>query len=263
MVIKTFSTKEITSIIKALKSKNSHGFDEISMRLFKISAAYVCSPLTYICNKSILAGTFPDRMKFSVIKPIFKKGNKMNLTNYRPISLLISFSKVFEKALFNRLTAHFDNTKLLVGNQFGFRKGIATEDAIFKLINGTLNALNNKKMAGSIFCDLEKAFDSVNHDILLSKLLYYGINGKAKLLLESYLQNRYQRVQITNSHFNANTVLEWTKIKYSVPQGSILGPLLFLVYINNLPKAVEHKVLPILFADDTSTLLTSLNTTQM
>jgi len=263
LVIKTFSTKEITSIIKALKSKNSHGFDEISMRLFKISAAYVCSPLTYICNKSILAGTFPDRMKFSVIKPIFKKGNKMNLTNYRPISLLISFSKVFEKALFNRLTAHFDNTKLLVGNQFGFRKGIATEDAIFKLINGTLNALNNKKMAGSIFCDLEKAFDSVNHDILLSKLLYYGINGKAKLLLESYLQNRYQRVQITNSHFNANTVLEWTKIKYSVLQGSILGPLLFLVYINNLPKAVEHKVLPILFADDTSTLLTSLNTTQM
>ena len=118
-------------------------------------------------------------------------------------------------------------------------------------------------MACSIFCDLEKAFVSVNHDILLSKLPYYGINGMAKLLHESYLQSRYQRVQITNSHFNANTVLEWTKIKYSVPQGSILGPLLFLVYINNLPKAVEHKVLPILFADDTSTLLTSLNTTQM
>jgi len=92
-----------------------------------------------------LSGTIPDHMKFSVIKPIFKKGNKMNLTNYRPISLLTSFSKVFEKALFNRLTAHFNTNKLLVGNQFGFRKGIATEDAIFKLINETLNALNNKK----------------------------------------------------------------------------------------------------------------------
>jgi Notch-like protein len=148
LVFKTFSTKEITSIIKALKTKqnkNSHGFDEISIKQLKISAAYICSPLTYICNKSTLSGTFPDRVKFSVIKPIFKKGNKMNLRNYRPISLLTSFSKVFEKALFYRLTAHFNTNKLLVGNQFGFRKSIAAEDAIFKLINETLNALNNQK----------------------------------------------------------------------------------------------------------------------
>jgi len=121
----------------------------------------------------------------------------------------------------------------------------------------------NAAMAGSIFYDLEKVFDSVNHDILLSKLPYYGINGKAKLLIESYLQNRYQKVQITNSHFNSNTVSEWTKIKYSVPQGSILGPLLFLIYINDLPKAIEHKALPILFADNTSISLTSLNNIQM
>jgi sarcosine oxidase/L-pipecolate oxidase len=93
-----------------------------------------------------------------------------------------------------------------VGNQFGFRKGIATKDAIFNLINEILNALNNKIMAGSIFCDLKKAFDSVNHDILLSKLLYYGISGKAKVLLESHLQNRYQRIQITNLYLNSNTV---------------------------------------------------------
>jgi len=187
----------------------------------------------------------------------------MNLRNYRPISLLTSFSKVFEKAVCNRLTAHFNTNKLLVGNQFGFRKGIAIEDAIFKLINETLNALNNKERAGSIFCDLEKEFDSVNHNVLLSELLYYGINGKAKLLLESYLQNRYQRVQITNSYFKSSTVSEWTKIKYGVPQGSILGLLLFLVYINDLPTAIEYKALPILFADDTSILLTSPNNTQM
>jgi hypothetical protein len=96
-------------------------------------------------------------------------------------------------------------------------------------------------MAGSIFCDPEKAFDSVNHHILLSKLPYYGINGKAKLLVESYLQNRHQRVHISNSHLNSNTVSKWTKIKYGVPQSSILGPLLFLVYINDLPRAIEHK----------------------
>ena len=97
------------------------------------------------------------------------------------------------------------------------------EDAIFKLRNEILKALNNKTLVGSIFCDLEKAFNSVNHDILLSKLSYYGISGKVKLLLESYLQNRYQRVHITNLYLNSNTVSKWTKTKYGVPQGSILG----------------------------------------
>ena len=171
--------------------------------------------------------------------------------------------KVFEKALYIRLIEHFNANKLLVGNQFGFRKGIATEDAIFKLTNAILNALNHKKMAGSIFFDLEKTFDSVNLDILLSKLPYYEISGKAKLLLESYLQNRYQRVLITNFCLNSNTVSKWTKIKYVMPQGSILGPLLFLVYFNGLPKDIDYKALPILFVDDTSILLTNPNNIQM
>jgi len=143
-----------------------------------------------------------------------------------------------------------------VGNQFGFRKGIAT-DAIFKLTNEILNALNNKTMAGIIFCNLEKVFNSINYD--LSNLPYYGISGKAKLLLESYLQNRYQRVQIINKYLNFNTVSKWTNIKYKVPQGSILGSLLFLVYINDLPTAIEHKAIPILFIDDISILITSPN----
>jgi len=172
---------------------------------------------------------------------MYKKGNKMNPTNYRPISLLTSFSKVYKKALYIRVTEHLNTNNLLVGNQFGFRKGTATEDAIFKLTNEILKALN-KTLAGSIFfCDLEKAFDSVNYDILLSKLSYYGISGKAKSLLQSYLQYRHQRVLIINSLFNLNTVSKWTKIKCGVSQGSILGPLLFLLYINHFPKAVKHK----------------------
>jgi len=107
-------------------------------------------------------------------------------------------------------------------------------------------------MAGSIVCDLEKPFNSVNHDLLLSKLHYNGISGKAILLLESYLQNRYQSVQILNLYLNSNTVSEWTKVKYEVPQGSIFGPLLLLLYINDIPKAIGHKTIPILFVDNTS-----------
>jgi hypothetical protein len=146
-----------------------------------------------------------------------------------------------------------------MGNQFGFQRGIASKDAIFKLTNEILNALNNKTVAGSIFCDLEKAFNSVNKDLLLSKLQYYGISGKATLLLESYFQNRYQRVQIINSYLNSNTVSKWTKIKRGLPQGSIFGPLLFLVIQTDLPNAIGHKNIPILFADDTSKAQILLN----
>ena len=108
-----------------------------------------------------------------------------------------------KKTLHIRVTVHLNTNNLLVRNQFGFRKGTATEDDIFKLTNELLKALNNKTLAGSIFCDLEKAFDSVNHDILLSKLSYCGISGKAKSLLKPYLQNRHETVRITNSHFNS------------------------------------------------------------
>ncbi len=202
-------------------------------------------------------------MKFSTVKPIHKKGDRKNPANYRPISLLNSFSKVLEKALYNRLAEHFSTYSLLVGYQFGFRKGIATEDAILSLQMKYYMLSTLKNWLG-VFCDLEKAFDSVNHATLLSKLPYYGINGKAKMLLDSYLQNRYQRIQIINSHLNTTTTSKWTKVRHGVPQGSILGPLLFLIYyINDLPRAVEHKAFPILFADDTSIILTSPNITQM
>jgi hypothetical protein len=186
-VFRTFSTKEISSIVKSIKTKSSHGYDGISTEILKVSSNYIISPLTYICNKAILSDVFLDRLKFSIVKPVYKKGDRMNLANYRPISLLTSFSKVLEKALYNRLTEYLYNNNLLVENQSGIRKGLATDDAIFKLINEILNTLNNKMKTGSVFCDLEKAFDTVNHELLLDKLQYYGIKGKAKTLLESYL----------------------------------------------------------------------------
>ena len=147
--------------------------------------------LTYFYIENKQSYNYLKNMR-SFCATLYKKGNKINPTNYGPISLLTSFSKVFEKALYIRQTQHLITNNLLVGNPFGFTKGIPTVHAIFKLTNKILNVLNNKAMTGRIFCDLEKAFNCVNHDILLSKLLYYGISCKAKLLLESYLQNRYQ-----------------------------------------------------------------------
>ena len=143
---------------------------------------------------------------------------------------MTSFSKIFEKAIYSRLTEHLVKNKLLTGNQYGFRKGLTTENAIFKLINEIYDSLNTKLRTGSVFCDLQKAFDTVNHEILLSKLQDYGIKGKAKTLLECYLQNRYQRVELSNQNSNSKTLSDWTKITQGVPQGSILGPLTYLLH---------------------------------
>jgi hypothetical protein len=146
--------------------------------MLKLSPHFVCPPL--ICNKSILCGVFADRLKFSFVKPVYKKGNRTDPTNYRLISLLTSFSKVLGKGLCIRLSEPLNCNRLLINNQFGFRKGIAVNDAIFKLTNDVLNALSNKKVTGSIFCELEKAFDSVSYVLLVSKLPYFGISRKVK-----------------------------------------------------------------------------------
>jgi hypothetical protein len=138
------TTKAISEIIKSLKWKNSHGYDEIPMRILKISLPFIQSPLTYICNKSLSTGLFPTCLKYSQINPIFKKGSKTEMSNYRPISLLTSFSKIFEKVICNRLHYHIEVNNILVNEQYGFRNNSSTEIASYKLINNILKALKNK-----------------------------------------------------------------------------------------------------------------------
>ena len=141
---KYVTTHEIEKIIRSLKAKNSHGFDEISNKIIKVSSRFIISPLTYICNEILKTGTFPDRLKYAIVKPIFKKGKKSDIANYRPILLLTSFAKIIEKIIYNRLLLHLDSNNILAPEQFGFRSNSSTEQAAYIMINHILTALNDK-----------------------------------------------------------------------------------------------------------------------
>jgi hypothetical protein len=171
-----------------------------------------------------------DSSKYSIIKPLLKKDDKKDINNYRPVSLLTSFSKIFEKMTYIRLSKHVINNDILSIEQYGFRSNSSTEKATFKLLNDILQALNNKAYVGGIFCDLEKAFDFVNHDLLMKKLKFYGIVGNAHALIKSYLSDRYQQVLNDDNLTQSYTSSEWGKTKHGVSQGSVLAPMLFLLY---------------------------------
>jgi hypothetical protein len=179
----------------------------------------------------LTTGVFPARLKYALVVPVYKKGSKVEITAYRPISLLTSFAKIFEKVIFNRLLQHTKRNNIIVSEQYGFKENSSTELAIFNLTNQILAQVNKSSVCG-IFCDLTKAFNIVNHDILITKLEYYGVVGRFGELIKSCLSNRYQRV-LTKSWHNSNHVSAWERIRYGVPQGSVLGPLLFLFCIKD------------------------------
>jgi len=139
-------------------------------------------------------------MKFSLIKPVYKSGDKSSPSNYRPISLLPVFSKIFEKVMYKRLFDHLNNNVILNELQYGFRSEVSTENASYILLNEILTALNNKQMVGGIFCDLHQAFDSINHAVLLEKMKFYGVSGKFYNLVKSYLDGRYQKVILSHNN---------------------------------------------------------------
>ena len=199
--------------------------------------------LVRLFNLCMDNGTFPDSLKIASIIPLHKGGQKTVPTNYRPISLLPIFAKLFEKIIKHRLVEHLDKYNLITDNQFGFRKNRSTELAVTNIHNALLGNLDNNKLTCTIFLDLAKAFDSVDHNILIKKLDKYGIRNKPLQLIKSYLTDRQHLTKINDIKSDMKV------INIGVPQGSVLGPLLFLLFINDLPLITDFNVK--LFADDT------------
>ena len=231
--------------VSSLASKNSSGHDGISLKLLKFLSSALVKPLTLIINQSLLTGIFPTKLKIARVLPSFKKDDVTLMDNYRPISLLTSTSKLFEKIVFTQLYNYFHENQLFYPSQYGFRKMHSTELAALELTDRILKDIDERNVSLAIFMDLSKAFDTLDHQILLTKLNFYGIGGLALDWFSSYLTGRKQYVEVDGVKSGL------LPLSTGVPQGSILGPLLFLIYMNDIPNANEDFKY-ILYADDTT-----------
>ena len=236
---------DVTQMLSGLSNNKATGIDKISCKIIKIAAPAIADSLTYIFNQAITLSTFPDQWKVARVTPLYKSGQRNIPGNYRPISVLPAISKIMERILYNQIYNYLTTFGLLSNSQFGFRKSHSTATALLECTNEWYVNLDRKLFNLVVFIDLKKAFDTVDHQILFKKLQHYGIKGQAHSLLKSYLTNRSQKCQLNGF------VSSEQPIKCGVPQGSILGPLLFLLYINDLPECLDN-TRPRLFADDTN-----------
>ena len=207
----------------------------------------ISSALAQLMNKSILCGMYPRQLKHAKVIPVHKTGDETDPSNYRPISLLSVFNRIFERLMYKRLKSFIDKNDMFFKSQYGFRNNYCTQHAILDILNKIQSNVDKKLYSCGIFIDLEKAFDTVDHNVLLCKLHYYGIREIINAWFSSYLSCRTQSTQIGSTVSNKETIV------CGVPQGSVLGPLLFLIYVNDMHRS-SNKLDFYLFADDTNLL---------
>ena len=255
MAIPTIYPQDVIPVINSLKNRKCN-IHEIAVSIIKLNSQHFAIPLTILFNHSITSGIFPQLLKHATVVPIHKNGSKEELGNYRPISLLSNFSKIFEKLMKKFLINYLNTKKVINSRQYGFQSGLSTFDALSTFSEEIYSTLESRQSLLSIYIDFTKAFDTVQHDILLKKLKFYGIRGIIYDWFRTYLSERTQSVKLSQ-HVSTSKI-----INYGVPQGSVLGPILFLLYINDLPSIFTH-LRAILFADDATLYTTGEDTRNM